>query len=37
MRQGAGLLRDQLGDQLDNLKRMEFALLAKEKDYQVLS
>jgi hypothetical protein len=37
LRQGAGQLRDQLSDQLDNLKRMELALNCKEKEYQVLA
>jgi hypothetical protein len=37
LRQGAALLRDQLNDHLDHLKRMELALISKEKEYQTLT
>jgi hypothetical protein len=36
LKQSGGIIRDELDSQIDNLKKMEVALIAKEKELQNL-
>lgn len=36
LRQASALLREQLNDQVDNIKRLEASLASKEKEHQIL-
>lgn len=36
LRQASALLREQLNDQVDNIKRLEVSLASKEKEHQIL-